>query len=155
DVVLKQVDTGTMAQDLALTPPVIDEGDSVTLSGRLIDPDAGDKLTLVVDWDDGSRPETFHPGLNAFRIAHRYRDDGDFTVHVAWFDDHGQGNSSDLGVTVNNVEPLVFAAGPAVVAPGGVLARVGFFTDPGRDAWTATADYGEGSGPQPLSLHGT
>src|SRR5262249_17301743 len=154
DVVLKQVDTGTMAQDLALTPAVIDEGESVVLTGRLIDPDAGDKLTLVVDWDDGSRPETFHPGRDAFRLAHRYRDDGAYTVHVTWFDEHGQGNGGDLGVTVNNVPPRVFAGGPASVAPGGVLVRAGSFADPGRDAWTATVDYGEGSGPQPLALHG-
>ena len=30
----------------------------------------------------------------------------------------------------------------------------GSFVDPGADTWTATVDYGDGSGPQPLELDG-
>ena len=47
----------------------------------------------------------------------------------------------------------------ALLAFVGVAAVVGFVlgprifrTDPGADTWTATVDYGDGSGPQPLTV---
>jgi hypothetical protein len=37
---------------------------------------------------------------------------------------------------------------------GEAYAANGSFADPGNDAWTASVDYGDGSGPQPVSLSG-
>lgn len=37
---------------------------------------------------------------------------------------------------------------------GGTFTRSVSFTDPGADTWTATVDYDDGSGPQPLVLTG-
>src|SRR5262249_3528046 len=102
DVVLTHVNTATAAEDLALTPRVIQKGQTVTLSGRLTDPDLNDHLTLQVDWGDGSRVETFHPGREPFALKHRYRASGRHTVHLTWFDEHGAGNSRDLHLKVRN-----------------------------------------------------
>ena len=42
----------------------------------------------------------------------------------------------------------------ATIAQGDSLSRIGSFSDPGADTWTAMVDYGDGSGSQPLALNG-
>jgi hypothetical protein len=45
------------------------------------------------------------------------------------------------------------SAGSNITIPaGGEVARTGSFVDPGTDTWTATVDYGDGTGVQPLAL---
>jgi autotransporter-associated beta strand protein len=99
-VVLTHIDTATMARDLLVTPTAVRVGQPVTLSGRLVDPDPLDRLTLVVSWGDGTPAQTFYPGTAPFRLRHRYRQEGTYVIHVSWSDDHGEGNSRDLSVTV-------------------------------------------------------
>jgi hypothetical protein len=55
-------------------------------------------------------------------------------------------------ITVNNVAPAVTVGGIAVLTTP-TLSRSGSFSDPGADSWSATVDYGDGSGTQPLSLN--
>jgi len=55
---------------------------------------------------------------------------------------------------VNNVAPTVLAGDDLTLGQGHTLTRWGSFVDPGADTWTATVDYGDGSGPQPLHLKG-
>ena len=152
--------TPTMVRDLQLSPENINEGDVVTLQGALTDPDADDFLTLTVNWGDGSPVQTRHPGTDPFRLTHRYRDNpagqpsgGQYPITVTWFDQLGAGNSKDLFVTVNNVAPSVHAGGARTVYVGAMFARHGSFTDPVADTWTATVNYGDGSGVQPLDLN--
>jgi len=77
-------------------------------------------------------------------------------VHLTWFDQHSAGNSRDLSVTVNNVAPTIVLPADVIVGPSGLLVVVGRFTDPGvNDRWTATVDYGDGTGVQPLNLNPT
>src|SRR5262249_42957623 len=52
DVSLSYVTTGTAAQDLLISPASINEGQTVTLTGHLTDPDVGDFLTLTIAWGD-------------------------------------------------------------------------------------------------------
>ena len=56
-------------------------------------------------------------------------------------------------MTVINVAPTVAAGSDATIDKGGTFTRTGSFTDPGTDSWTATVDYGDGSGEQPLVLN--
>src|SRR5439155_22291437 len=94
-------------------------------------------------------------------VSHRYLDDDPsgtpsdtYTIHLFWHDQHGAGNSGDLPVTVNNVAPTVNAGGDTKVHQGAMMVQPGFFTDPGiHDTWTASVDYGDGSGVQPLQLN--
>jgi PKD repeat protein len=58
------------------------------------------------------------------------------------------------GVTVNNVAPTVSVGPDATIFVGQTYIGSGSFTDPGCDTWTATVDYGDGTGVQPLSLIG-
>ncbi len=107
DVVLTYLNSATMARDLAVTPNVINEGEQVTLTGRLVDPDRRGHLTLQVDWGDGSPVEARQMGAAPFRLQHRYPlgqpSGGQYRINVAWFDRQGAGNNQDLFVTVNNV----------------------------------------------------
>jgi hypothetical protein len=52
------------------------------------------------------------------------------------------------------VAPTLFLPRQIAARFGGILFLPGFFTDPGvHDRWTATVDYGDGAGVQPLPLH--
>ena len=76
----------------------------------------------------------------------------------------GFGFNSSGTSTIDN---LVFTALPANNPPsinslsggtineGGTYSETGSFTDPDSTSWTATVDYGDGSGAQPLTLSGT
>jgi autotransporter-associated beta strand protein len=162
DVVLKHVNTGAKFPNRSVTTP-INEGDLATVSGTISDPDVFDTFLLDVNWGDGTPVQTFVflPGTpRDVQVSHRYLDNptgapsGTYTIHLTWRDQHGDGNSGDLAVTVNNVAPTVHAGGDETVHQGATFTRNGFFTDPGiLDTWTATVDYGDGSGPQPLALN--
>ena len=58
-----------------------------------------------------------------------------------------------MAVIVNNVDPAVDAGPDATIDEGSTFTQCGSFTDPGADTWTATVDYGDGSGEQPLLLN--
>lgn len=146
DVVITHTNTPTMAPGIAITP-AIQEGQVAHLRGHLVDPDAGDPLTLVVNWGDGSQPETFRPGLKDFDITHRYLDNPrgttQYIVRTSWFDNHNGGNSRDLPITVTNVAPVLsdldirFAGNNQVF----VTTRI---VDPGQDSLKLVINWGDG-----------
>lgn len=55
---------------------------------------------------------------------------------------------------VVNLPPLVNLPALGAIAKGSTLAAKGSFTDPDSTSWTATVDYGDGSGTQSLLLNG-
>jgi hypothetical protein len=55
-------------------------------------------------------------------------------------------------VAVRNVPPRLSLGGAGVVRAGEAMRHAGRFTDPGADTFTATVDYGDGSGVQPLTI---
>ena len=65
-------------------------------------------------------------------------------------------NPQTLPGTVNilNVAPVVDAGSDVTIAKRDTFAGSGSFVDPGNDVWTATVDYGDGSGVQPLTVSG-
>ncbi len=146
---------GPMLPQRAITSP-IDEGGIATLTGRLATILPDDTFFLEVNWGDGSRTETFRfrPGdPRDVVLPHRYLDNGTYTVGLLWRDQRGSFNTGTLAVTVRNVAPSVNAGSDALVAAGSMFVRNGSFTDPGADTWTATVNYGDGAGVQPLALN--
>jgi hypothetical protein len=74
-------------------------------------------------------------------------------VYIDFVDANGTTTIS-FDLVVNNVAPVVDAGPDDTVYEGETFMGSGSFTDPGADTWTATVDYGDGSGMQPLSLSG-
>jgi hypothetical protein len=130
----------------------IDESGTFGASVSFTDEDSG-AWSAVVDYGDGSVESPAMAG-NSFDLSHDYDQDGEYTVTVTVTDDAGAEGSASTSVVVNNVAPTVEAGPDATILEGGTFERAGSFTDPGADAWTATVDYGDGSGSQPLPLSG-
>jgi hypothetical protein len=87
------------ATDLALTDS-LRAGQRATLSGRLIDANPDQVLSLRVDWGDGSPAEQRTPDRAPFRLTHRYDQPGTYKVLVIWSDELGQSNFRELTLTV-------------------------------------------------------
>src|SRR5262249_30584457 len=83
-------------QNRSLTP-VVNEGESATLTGTIVQPDPHAVFILEVNWGDGTPTETFTfpPGSDGttVHVSHRYTDDNpsgtpadSYTVHVSSHD---------------------------------------------------------------------
>jgi fibronectin-binding autotransporter adhesin len=154
DVELVHINSGSAFQNRQVTSP-INEGELAKVTGTIDDPDTLDTFFLVADWGDGSPVETFSfaPGTpRDVSILHRYLNNGTFPISLSWHDEHGEGSNAGLSVVVQNVAPVVSVGPPATLRVGQTLTRIGSITDPGADHWTATVDFGDGSGSQPLSV---
>jgi hypothetical protein len=117
----------------------INEGDTATLDGEIVDGNAGDGITFTVDWGDG-HSETFEKSVGPFALTHTYVDDQpagspteEYSVTYS-ANDHrfGVANGSQL-VKVNNVNPIVsdLAVTPAPVTLGNEITLSANYTDPG------------------------
>ena len=143
----------------------LNENDVYNLSGSFFDGDSGDTHTVTINWSDGAN--TFlnlGAGVMGFASSHQYLDDNptgtstdNYTVTVTVVDNSGAINNTGAGtatVTVKNVAPIiVMSTGTIALSPGDAFSRPGSFSDVGTlDSWTATVDYGDGSGSHTLTL---
>ena len=69
-----------------------------------MDGDGDTNLTLTVDWGDGSQPQQSQPGLQPFKLKHKYTQAGTYTVRVTWTDSTGLSNSRDLTIKVKKAK---------------------------------------------------
>ena len=82
---------------------------------------------------------------------------GTDTVEATMVDGAGKTQTSNRvtvawGATPNSA-PVVDTGPDAGIVAGGAFAGAGSFADPDADTWTATVDYGDGAGAQPLMLN--
>ena len=141
-----QVESGTKPPVAAITGPYTGpEGASVSMAGTgSMDPD-GDALTYLWSFGDGSTGS----GLS---VSHTYAQDGNYNVRLIVRDVRNLADTITTTATISNVAPSIAAIAGATLLPGETYAANGSFTDPGADTWTATVDYGDGSGTGPLAL---
>jgi predicted extracellular nuclease len=72
-----------------------------TLSGTITDPGVADTFTAVVNWGDGSAPESVTVTNRAFSASHTYARAGSYTATVTVTDDDGGSGSATASVAVN------------------------------------------------------
>ncbi len=126
-------------------PYTANEGDTITLDGSASsDPDND---SLIYHWQ-------FQSGIFFDVIAEISTDDDYVGTAVLTVEDTGGLTNADTATVIfNNVAPEVDAGPDAMVAAGDSFTGAGSFSDPGNDIWTATVDYGDGAGPEPLGLN--
>ncbi len=129
-------------------PYIVEEGDTVNFDASgSYDPD--DDI-ISCEWDldnDGEYDDA--TGVTTTSV---FNDDGVYTVGLKVSDSLLDDTDTTI-VTVNNVAPVVEAGPDATIDEGDTFIGAGVFADPGADTWTATVDYGDGSGAQPLALN--
>ena len=132
------------------------------------DPDPtgfGEGKTYIITLAEGSPQDTdagigtYGPGTYGSDTTNRFRfvlpiPAGITTgMPVTTIAELGGFTSEFSGNVTVTVAPSV-EAGPAAGAnEGSVFTASGYFTDPDSTSWTATVDYGDGSGVQPLALN--
>ncbi len=130
------------------------EGATVPFNGAGSRDDDDPTLTYLWDFGDGSCAIVPVPAacteLNPF---HQYTQNGTYTVTLV-VSDGSLTDDATASVVITNVAPVVNAGADATRAEGAPFTQAGSFTDPGADTWDATVDYGDGTGPQPLTLNG-
>jgi hypothetical protein len=134
--------------DVEITSPVT-QGDTATLAGALGDL-GGNALTLVVNWGDGSDPQTFNypAGTTSFSEAHTYLKEGTLPVALTLTDSEGGQASAATQVTVNHAPPTLSNVQiTSPVTQGGAATLSGTLGD-GGNPLLLVVNWGDGSAPQ-------
>jgi phosphoribosylcarboxyaminoimidazole (NCAIR) mutase len=113
--------------------------------------------SATVNFGDGSGTQGLSLSGSSFTLSHTYGTAGSYTVEVCVTDGGGLSGCDSLtvSVAVPNVAPVVNAGADGSITAGGTFTRSGSFTDAGPAPWSATVNFGDGSGTQGLSLSGS
>jgi DNA/RNA endonuclease G (NUC1) len=143
-----EVESGTKPPVAAVNGPFTgQEGSPVSMSGAASSDPDGDALTYLWSFGDGAAAT----GPN---VSHTYAQDGNFSVRLIVRDIRGLEDTVTTTAAIANVAPVIASFAGATLLPGETYAASGSFADPGSDPWTATVDYGDGSGVTSLALAG-
>ena len=114
-------------------------------------------LSATIDWGDGSTTAgTIVPqsaGKYAVVGSKTYATSGSYTVKVAISSLGGATAQAQGVVSVPKPAPVITAGGSAALSQFDTFTRSGHFTDPDVGPWTATVDYGDGTGNQALAIN--
>ncbi len=160
------VKTFNITNDAPLADPggpyTISEGDALQLDAtRSTDPNAAANDRVVLYQWDLNNDGNFDVETTDARytvgwavLASIGLGDGPTTqiIGLQVEDRLGETDSATAGLTLANVAPIVDAGVDTSIDHGGTLIDSGVFADPGLDAWTATVDYGDGTGVRSLGL---
>ena len=137
---------------MTLDKSVINEGESVLVSGMFTDLGIHDTHTAVLDWGDGTTSDATINDINhTFTAQHQYRDNPatnppKYTIGLTLKDNSNATDTESREVTVNNVAPTVDAGSDKTANEGQEIVFGGSFTDPGTlDTHTILWDFGDGT----------
>jgi VCBS repeat-containing protein len=123
----------------------------------IVDPSLADAANLLFSYDFGNDGifEYFQVPLSSVPIPDSFlTDDPGALVSVFVQDKDGLFSSSTVSLSVTNVAPVITALSSDTAATNVAYSRSITFVDPGTDVWTATVDFGDGTGPQSLGVVG-
>jgi hypothetical protein len=154
-ITVAPVNDPPVIQRLALDKNVIQENNSVYLSGSLIDPDPSDSHTVTIIWGDGqSNTLNLAAGVTSYAASHKFLDDNPtatasdiYAISATLADAGGGQDVGSLSLTVNNAAPVIGnVAGPTAPMPVGSPSTVKVdFSDPGaQDTFRVSFDWGDG-----------
>jgi len=126
----------------------VDEASTVSLSGLTsTDPDGE---VVLYEWDlDG---DGMYGDDSGESIGVRLEDDGTMAVGLRVTDDEGLTAATSVVVTWTNAVPYLYAWGPETIVAGDLWEGGLDGRDRGEDELSATVDWDEGAGPEPLEL---
>jgi len=129
------------------------ESQPLHLTWQFSDNDGSTSWTATVDYGDGTGVQTLALNANkTFVLDHLYAP-GAYDLTVAVTDDAGATGSLLIHVVVSNVTPSVNLSSTLDLAFTMTLDASGTFTDPGsNETYSATVNYGDGTGTQTLAL---
>ncbi|MCX6664154.1 MAG: PKD domain-containing protein, partial [Euryarchaeota archaeon] len=127
-------------------------GVPLELTGMFSDPGIFDMHTATIEWGEGQTTSINIPfGTYLVTGNHTYASAGAYMVTLTVTDDDGGSDSMTLEYYVVDIEDV--DAGPdGFINEGDMFTSNGSFTCSGDGLYTASVDYGDGSGSQPLSL---
>jgi cyclophilin family peptidyl-prolyl cis-trans isomerase len=136
----------------AIGPRTIDEGSTLFIQASAHDPDAGQHVTYSLA--PGSAPGATIDPISGVISYTPTAGPLSTTITVVATDNGSPAMtaSTSFGVMVNDVPPTLVLASTASARQFSPFGAAGRFADPGLSTWTATVDYGDGTGVQPLSL---
>ncbi|HEX8850041.1 MAG TPA: DNA/RNA non-specific endonuclease [Gemmatimonadaceae bacterium] len=124
-----------------------DEGEALSFSAATSSDPEGDALSYRWTVDGvtaGSGPA----------LTWTFGDEGSYTVSITVADPNGASSTASATVSVRNVAPTLGGFAGATILRGERYTAAGSFADPGDDSWSATVNYGDGSGANSLPLSG-
>ncbi|HET9426217.1 MAG TPA: DNA/RNA non-specific endonuclease [Gemmatimonadaceae bacterium] len=125
------------------------EGSALTFDATgSTDPDAGDVLSY--EWTFANGVTSTSPTPTVI-----FTDDGSYAATLTVTDKYGAESRVTTTITIANVAPAVPPLSGASILRGESYASAGIFSDPGADTFTATVNYGDGSGTTGLALDGS
>lgn len=139
-----------LARPVASTggPYTVDEGTAIALNAS----GSTDADGSIVSWDWTFGDASTGAGQSA---SHTYARYGDYTVRLITTDNDGLADTAVTTVHVAAVAPVIGSITGAQIIAGQTYGASSSFSDVGAGPWTATVDYGDGSGAMPLSLSGS
>ena len=151
--------TPTASGPLTVTVPAsssISEQQTYTAAGSFSDP-GGSGWTATADYGDGSGVQSLPLQGTGFTLDHAYGEACGCRVTVSVADAQGLTSQGQLTVTVGAGAAATVTINGGGVTLLGAYSSTGYFGDAdlGSDHFTATVDYGDGSGAQPLALSGS
>ncbi len=133
----------------ASEPSVVTLDASATEDKDLGRSDLGRPEALTYDWTfpDGSR-------ASGPVVTKSFASYGSYKVTLVVTDAFGWPDTLSQPLSIANVPPAVADFAGATILRTETYSAAGSFADPGAGPWTATVDYGDGSGVRPLALSG-
>ncbi|HXI54801.1 MAG TPA: DNA/RNA non-specific endonuclease, partial [Polyangia bacterium] len=123
------------------------EGGTIAMSGAgSVDPN-GTVVSYAWTFGDGA-------AASGPSVSHAFPRHGTYDVRLVVTDNDGLTDTIVTTASVSNVAPVIAAPPAAERVAGQTYTGDGSFVDPGAAPWTATVDYGDGSGETPLALDG-
>ncbi len=142
----------------AIGNKTVDEENPLQFTVTAADPNDDPANTVTLSASGLPTGATFDAATGKFQWTPTESQQGTYDVTFT-ATDNGSPNLADsetITITVNEVNdiPVVTLGSDTTINEGDSLVSSGFFSDPdpAPDAWTATVDYGDGTGVQSLSL---